>query len=87
MSGHEATAQRGRLSSALGAASATFIASNTVAGMPTVTGFTDTFLVATGFMLLCMLMGTLVPRRDGAAPTGAATQPSTVLSAPEAAGP
>ncbi len=49
-----------------GQLSATFIAANQLNGEPTVTGFTDTFLMATGFLLLCMLMGTLVPRRPAA---------------------
>ena len=72
-----------------GQLSATFIAANTVAGEPTVTGFTETFLMATGFLLLCLLMGTLVPRRGAApAPAGAvAPAQAGAAPAPEAAGP
>ena len=33
-----------------GQLSATFIAANTAHGLPTVTGFTETFLMATGFL-------------------------------------
>jgi EmrB/QacA subfamily drug resistance transporter len=45
-----------------GQLSATFIAENTAHGLPTVTGFTETFLMATGFLVLCFLAGLLVPR-------------------------
>jgi EmrB/QacA subfamily drug resistance transporter len=44
-----------------GQLAATFIAQNTHDGVPTVTGFTDTFLMATGFLALCMLASLLVP--------------------------
>ena len=58
-----------------GQLSASFIAANTLNGEPTVTGFTDTFLMATGFLLLCLLAGALVPK----------TQPMARRTAPEAA--
>jgi len=46
-----------------GQLSATFIAGNVAAdGLPTVTGFTDSFLLATGFLTLCFLAGLLVPK-------------------------
>jgi EmrB/QacA subfamily drug resistance transporter len=45
-----------------GQLSATFIASHTAHGHPTVTGFTETFLMATGFLLVCLLAGVLVPK-------------------------
>jgi MFS family permease len=45
-----------------GQLSATFIAGHTAHGHPTVTGFTETFLMATGFLLVCLLAGVLVPR-------------------------
>jgi EmrB/QacA subfamily drug resistance transporter len=46
-----------------GQLSATFIAGNTAAnGLPTVTGFTETFVMATGFLLVCLFAGTLVPK-------------------------
>ncbi len=48
-----------------GQLSATFIADNMAGGLPTVTGFTDTFLMATGFLVLCFGAGLLVPRALG----------------------
>jgi len=48
-----------------GQLSATFIAAHTAHGQPTVTGFTETFLVSTGFLLVCLLAGVLVPGRGG----------------------
>jgi EmrB/QacA subfamily drug resistance transporter len=44
-----------------GQLSATFIAGHMAHGHPTVTGFTETFLMATGFLLVCLLAGVLVP--------------------------
>jgi MFS family permease len=52
-----------------GQLSATFIAGHTAAdGLPLVTGFTDTFVMATGFLIVCTLAGLLLPgsRRDTA---------------------
>jgi MFS family permease len=48
-----------------GQLSATFIAGHALHGHPTVTGFTETFVVSTGFLLVCALAGALVPRRSG----------------------
>jgi MFS family permease len=45
-----------------GQLSATFIAANVADGLPTVTGFTETFLMATGFLVLCFFAGLLVPK-------------------------
>jgi EmrB/QacA subfamily drug resistance transporter len=45
-----------------GQLSATFIASHTAHGHPTVTGFSETFLMATGFLLVCLVAGVLVPK-------------------------
>jgi MFS family permease len=53
-----------------GQLSATFIAANVAHGQPTVTGFTETFAMATGFLVVAFLAGLLVPR---ARPTGQAT--------------
>jgi MFS family permease len=54
-----------------GQLSATFIAGNTSAdGLPTVTGFTETFLMATGFLLICLLAGFLVPKAGTGAGAG-----------------
>ena len=50
-----------------GQLSATFIANNTAHGLPTVTGFTYTFVMATAFLLACLGAGALVPRSLGAA--------------------
>jgi len=47
-----------------GQIAATFIVDNTAHGMPTVTGFTETFLMATGFLILCTLAGFLIPTLD-----------------------
>jgi MFS family permease len=44
-----------------GQLSATFIAGNISHGLPTVTGFTDTFAMATGFLVVCLLASLLVP--------------------------
>jgi len=48
-----------------GQLSATFIADNMAGGLPTVTGFTETFLMATGFLVLSFAAGLLVPARLG----------------------
>jgi EmrB/QacA subfamily drug resistance transporter len=45
-----------------GQISATFIAGHSAHGQPTVTGFTETFLMATGFLVVCLLSGLLVPK-------------------------
>jgi EmrB/QacA subfamily drug resistance transporter len=63
-----------------GQLSATFIAANVAHGEPTVTGFTDTFLMATGFLLVCLLASTLVPKAH-ALGSGASAAP---LSEPAA---
>ena len=52
-----------------GQLAATFIVDNTAHGFPTVTGFEETFLMATGFLLVCIVAGLLVPgRRSSPAP-------------------
>jgi EmrB/QacA subfamily drug resistance transporter len=45
-----------------GQIAATFIVNNTVHGTPTVTGFTEAFVMATAFLILCSLAGFLIPR-------------------------
>lgn len=45
-----------------GQLSATFIAANTAHGEPTVTGFTETFLMASGCLVVCLSAGLLVPK-------------------------
>jgi MFS family permease len=57
-----------------GQISATFIAEHVAHGLPTVTGFTDTFTMATGFLAVCLAACWLVPRLPaaaGAAPVAA----------------
>jgi EmrB/QacA subfamily drug resistance transporter len=44
-----------------GQLSATFIAHNIAHGLPSVTGFTDTFVMATAFLAACFVAGLLVP--------------------------
>jgi predicted MFS family arabinose efflux permease len=52
-----------------GQLAATFIADNVSGGYPTVTGFTDTFVMATAFLTVCLgtafLVPTVRPRRRG----------------------
>ncbi len=48
-----------------GQLSATFLANNVAHGLPTVTGFNDTYVMATAFLVVCFLAGLLIP--DGAA--------------------
>jgi EmrB/QacA subfamily drug resistance transporter len=45
-----------------GQISATFIAGHVAHGLPTVTGFTETFAMATGFLAVCLVAGWAVPR-------------------------
>jgi MFS family permease len=45
-----------------GQLSATFIAAHMAKGEPAVTGFTLTFLMATGFLVVCLFAGLLAPR-------------------------
>jgi MFS family permease len=45
-----------------GQISATFIATHIYAGVPTVTGFTETFAMSTAFMVVCTLAALLVPQ-------------------------
>jgi MFS family permease len=53
-----------------GQLSATFIAGHTIDGLPAVTGFTETFWMATGFLLICLVAGVLVPKVETAARPG-----------------
>jgi MFS family permease len=69
-----------------GQLSATFIAAHTVHGQPAVTGFTETFLMATGFLVVCLLAGILVPRDTRAPVTdGAPSEVGVTATAPEGA--
>jgi EmrB/QacA subfamily drug resistance transporter len=54
-----------------GQIAATFIANNTVHGLPTVTGFTDSFWLAAAFLVACVVFGSLIPgRRPARQPVG-----------------
>jgi len=64
-----------------GQLSATFIAANTLHGEPTVTGFTDTFLMASGFLLVCLFAGVLVPRIPKPAAASYAAQGEVAMAA------
>jgi EmrB/QacA subfamily drug resistance transporter len=68
-----------------GQLSATFIAAHMANDLPTVTGFTETFLMATGFLLLCFVAGLLVPKALGAPPPRDAGRGGAPGVAPEAA--
>jgi hypothetical protein len=63
-----------------GQLSATFIAAHMIRGQPAVTGFTETFWMATGFLLVCLLAGVLVPK-TGTGPSQAGQDESTVGAA------
>jgi EmrB/QacA subfamily drug resistance transporter len=64
-----------------GQLSATFIAEHTANGLPTVSGFTDTFLMATGFLVLCFGASLLVPKALG----GSSAPAAAPVDAPEGA--
>jgi MFS family permease len=66
-----------------GQLSATFIAEHTSGSFPTVTGFTETFVMATGFLVLCFFAGLLVPKVLGGSKE-AGEQPVGVPEAVEA---
>jgi MFS family permease len=58
-----------------GQLSATFIASNMAHGEPTVTGFTETFFMAVGFLAVCLLAGLLIPQLKAAVEETVAVAP------------
>ena len=63
-----------------GQLAATFIQRNTRAGLPTVTGFEDTFVMATAFLVVCTLAGLLVPRMGLQRPARPELEPALVES-------
>lgn len=75
-----------------GQLSATFIAGHVARGQPTITGFSLTFLMATGFLVVCFFAGLLVPkvhpREEAAAGPSDAGSGATVvhLAGADAAG-
>jgi MFS family permease len=68
-----------------GQLSATFIAGHMLHGTPTVTGFTETFWMATGFLLICLLAGSLVPKARALAATASRGESAGPGEAAEAA--
>jgi EmrB/QacA subfamily drug resistance transporter len=70
-----------------GQLSATLIATHVAHGEPTVTGFTDSFLMATGFLAVSFVAGLLVPREGAAAAVGAGrAEPRAELAVREGVG-
>ena len=65
-----------------GQLSATFIAHNLRGGLPAVTGFTDTYVMATAFLVVSMLAALAVPSFGAA---GARGRQGLVKTAPDAA--
>ena len=59
-----------------GQLSATFIANNVSGGLPTVTGFTATFTMATIFLLVCVFASMLVPSQRSRSWSEAAPAPT-----------
>jgi len=64
-----------------GQLAATFISDHTAHGLPTVTGFDDSFVMAAGFLVVCVLAGLLIPRRRMA--SGALVLDGTLATNPE----
>jgi MFS family permease len=67
-----------------GQLSATFISENMAHGLPTVTGFTETFLMATGFLILCFVAGLLIPGMSHEAASQEAARSDPLAAVPEA---
>jgi MFS family permease len=63
-----------------GQLSATFIAAHSAKGEPAVTGFTLTFLMATGFLVVCLFAGLLVPRVSRTEPAAVELDGDRVLA-------
>jgi len=66
-----------------GQLSATFIAAHSAKGHPAVTGFTESFVMATGFLVVCFVAGLLVPKRATATTPGIGEHDETVVTAAE----
>ena len=74
------------LGGALGAQiAATFIAGNMAHGLPTVTGFTESFALAAGFLVFAILAASAVPRRRTASDSARA-EPESPLERPPLGG-
>jgi MFS family permease len=63
-----------------GQLSATFIVDHSSHGLPTVTGFQETFILATGFLIVCVFAGLLIPGRRAASPIATRAQPDIDLA-------
>jgi hypothetical protein len=63
-----------------GQLAATFITDHTRAGVPTVTGFSISFIMSTGFLIVCTLAALLVPGRRARRPAAAELEPATAFS-------
>ncbi len=63
-----------------GQIAATFITNNTVHGLPALTGFTESFVMATGFLVVCVLAGLLVPTM-GRGPRAVAAEEQSAAAA------
>jgi EmrB/QacA subfamily drug resistance transporter len=71
------------LGGALGAQlAATFIAGHTAHGLPTVTGFTESFVLATGFLVVGIVAAIAVPRRAASSPGAADARAQFERSSP-----
>jgi EmrB/QacA subfamily drug resistance transporter len=72
-----------------GQLSATFIADHTLRGLPAVTGFTESYVMATAFLAVCALAGVLVPGPEAAsrarAHEAAQLESASLDTAPETA--
>ena len=62
-----------------GQISATFIANNMTAGLPNINGFIYSYVMATVFLVVCVLAGLLVPRPKEAL-SSIAAEPSLAMS-------
>jgi hypothetical protein len=66
-----------------GQLSATFIAAHSAKGHPAVTGFTESFVMATGFLVVCFIAGLLVPKRRAEQSPGADEHVQTLVETGE----
>jgi EmrB/QacA subfamily drug resistance transporter len=66
-----------------GQLSATFIVNNTTRGLPTVTGFVETFVMAAVFLVVCVAAGLLIPGRARRAPAEALVLERQLAASPE----
>jgi EmrB/QacA subfamily drug resistance transporter len=65
-----------------GQVSATFIADNVMHGLPTVSGFIDTYWMATGFLIVAAIAGLLIPAARAAGTAAPIAEPELAGAAP-----